>query len=104
MSYLPQFVTPEHEEEYYELFDIQLDTFSDLLHKVREEIFPGIGFENLSAKNLEVINDITRSIIYDVNDSFESKYPQYKQESDIFVPRSHIKETMLEALKEFNED
>jgi hypothetical protein len=81
MSYLPQFVTTEHEEEYYELFDIQLSTFSDLLHK-----------------------DITRSIIYDVNDQFEDKYPQYKQESDIFVPRTHIKETMLEALKEFNED
>jgi predicted DNA-binding protein YlxM (UPF0122 family) len=104
MSYLPQFVTTEHEEEYYELFDIQLDTFSALLRKVREELFPGYKLDQLTPKSLEVLNDITRSIIYDVNDSFEEKYPQYKQESDIFVPRTHIKETMLEALKEFNED
>jgi hypothetical protein len=103
MSYLPQFVTPEHEEEYHDIFDIQLSTFSDLLHKVREELFPGIGFENLTPKNLEVINDITRSLIYDVNDRFEDKYPQYKEESDIFVSRTNIKETMLEALKEFND-
>jgi hypothetical protein len=103
MSYLPKFVTPEHEEEYYELFDIQLSTFSDLLDKVRETLYPGYDFAHLTPKSLEVINDMTRSLTYDVNDRFEDKYPQYKEESDIFVSRTNIKETMLEALKEFND-
>jgi predicted DNA-binding protein YlxM (UPF0122 family) len=104
MSYLPQFVTTEHEEEYYELFDTQLDTFSALLRKTAQALFPGYKLDQLTPKNIEVLNDITRSLIYDVNDIFEGKYPQYKQECDIFVPRNSIKETMLEALKEFNED
>jgi predicted DNA-binding protein YlxM (UPF0122 family) len=103
MSYLPKFVIPEHEEEYYELYDIQLDTFAALLRKTALSLFPGYKLDQLTPKSLEVLNDITRSIIYDVNDRFEDKYPQYKEESDIFVPRAHIKETMLEALKEFND-
>ena len=104
MSYLPKFVTEDHEEEFYELFDIQLDTFSALLRKTAQALFPGYKLDQLTPKNIEVLNDITRSLIYDVNESFEETHPQYKSESDLFISPRSLKETMLEALKEFNND
>ena len=102
MSYIPAFVTPEHQEEYYELYDIQLETFADLLHKTRQRLFPGTTFMGLDSRTIEVLNDITRNLIYDVTDRFEDKHPNYKSESDVFIPRSSIKEAVKEAFAEHN--
>ena len=102
MSYIPAFVTPEHQEEYYELYDIQLETFADLLHKTRQRLFPGTTFMGLDSRTIEVINDITRSLIYDVTDRFEDKHPNYKSEADVFLPTSKVREIINEAFSEHN--
>ena len=98
MSYIPAFVTPEHQEEYYELYDIQLETFADLLHKTRQRLFPGTTFMGLDSRTIEVLNDITRSLIYDVTDRFENKHPNYKSESDVFFSTNKVREVIKEYI------
>jgi hypothetical protein len=98
MAYIPSFVTPEHEQEYYALFDTQLETFADLLHKTRQRLFPGTTFMGLDSRTIEVLNDITRSLIYDVNDRFEDKHPNYKSESDLFFSTSKVREVIKEYI------
>ena len=52
----------------------------------------------LDSRTIEVLNDITRSLIYDVTDRFENKHPNYKSESDVFMPTSKVREVIKEYI------
>ena len=64
-------------------------------------MFPNTSWNGLTAKSIEVINDIVTTLLYDVYVEFKSKHPEYKTEDDdIFIPYRSFKENVTDALKE----
>ena len=101
---IPHFKSQEDWEAFTTLFDARWHCKKALLDRVRDDMFPGChGWSSLPPSSLEVINDITQSILYDVEYTFKEQYPEYKQdEDDIFIPRRSFKEDVTEALLEAN--
>ncbi len=64
-------------------------------------MFPGYGWQSLPPSCIETSNDITQSLLYDVEYTFKDKHPEYKTDDDeVFIPRRTFKEDCAEALKE----
>ena len=100
---IPHFKSQEDWEAFNSLFDARWHCKKALLDRVKDDMFPGYNWDTLQPQILEVINDITQSLIYDVEYTFKEQYPEYKQdEDDIFIPRRSFKEDVTEALLEAN--
>jgi len=100
---IPNFKSNEDWEAFTSLFDARWQCKKALLDRVKDDMFPGYMWETLQPQTLEVLNDITQSLIYDVEYTFKEQYPEYKQdEDDIFIPRRSFKEDVTEALLEAN--
>ena len=97
---IPNFKSQDNYQEFLNLFDDRLQVKVELLNRVKEELFPNTRWIVLPVKTLETINDITQSLLYDVEMDFEAKYPEYKRDDEIFIPRRTFKEDITEALKE----
>jgi len=103
---IPTFKTTEHQEKFELIFAEKAVTYIKLLDVVRELMYgKGIGnYSNLPGSCLEVVNDITRSLLYDAETQFKENHPEYKTEDDeIFIPRRTFKEDVTEALLEANQ-
>ena len=97
------FKTTEHQEEFELIFAEKATEYVKLLDVVKELMYgKGTGnYANLPGTCLEVVNDITRSLLYDAETQFKENHPEYKTEDDeIFIPRRSFKEDVTEALKE----
>jgi len=103
---IPTFKTTEHQEEFELVFAEKAVTYIKLLDVVRELMY-GTGngnYSNLPGSCLEIVNDITRSLLYDSETQFKENHPEYKTEDDeIFIPRRSFKEDVTEALLEANQ-
>ena len=98
---IPNFKNKEDYQEFLNLFDDRLQVKVELLNRTKEELFPNTRWIVLPVKTLETINDITQSLLYDVEYTFKDKYPEYKTDDDeCFIPRRSFKEDCAEALKE----
>lgn len=98
---IPNFKSVEDWQNYEEIFKDRWDAKKALLECVRNDLFPGCSWRHLQPKTVEVINDIVQTMLYDTDYDFEKQYPDYKKdEDDIFMPRSSIKEIINEAIKE----
>ena len=101
MSYIPNFNSNQDWEDFTLLFDKRWHCKRALLDRVKDDMFPNTSWNGLTAKSMEVINDIVQSLLYDVDVEFKSKHPEYKTEDDdIFIPYRSFKENVAEALKE----
>jgi len=101
MSYIPNFNSNQDWEDFTLLFDKRWHCKKALLDRVKDDMFPNTSWNGLTAKSMEVINDIVQSLLYDVDVEFKSKHPEYKTEDDdIFIPYRSFKENVAEALKE----
>lgn len=98
---LPNFNSPEDQSEYAELFEQQVATYERLFRLTRQKFFPGYSYERLDGRILRVLREITTEVMYNTNEAFERKHPEYKPETDVFIPRSTIKETVKEAFDEY---
>ena len=103
---IPNFKSVEDWQNYEEIFKDRWDAKKALLECVRDDLFPECSWRHLHPKAVEVINDIVQTMLYDTDHDFEKQYPDYKRdEDDIFVPRSSVKEIINEAIKEaMNQD
>ena len=103
---IPNFKSVEDWQNYEEIFKDRWDAKKALLECVRDDLFPDCSWKHLHPKAVEVINDIVQTMLYDTDHDFEKQYPDYKRdEDDIFVPRSSVKEIINEAIKEaMNQD
>lgn len=100
---IPHFKSQEDWEAFTSLFDARWHCKKALLDRVKDDMFPGYKWTSLPPSSIETINDITQSLIYDVEYTFKEQYPEYKQdEDDIFIPRRSFKEDVTEALLEAN--
>ena len=100
---IPLFKTKDHEQEFNELFAKKAIGYVKLLTLVRDQMFPEQHYkwENLQGHTIEVIRDITQSLVYEVDSAFKTNHPEYKtQDDEIFIPHRSFKESVTEALRE----
>ena len=101
---IPNFKSQEDWEEFTSMFDARWHCKKALLDRVKDDMFPGYGWQSLPPSSIETINGIVQSLLYDVEFEFEEKYPEYKRDSDdIFIPRRTFKDDVTEALLEANQ-
>lgn len=102
---IPNFKDPYDWEEFTGIFEQRLHLKMALLNRVRKEMFPNYEWQSLQPKMIEVLDDITRNLIYDTEYEFKDKHPEYKDsEDELFIPRRSFKEDVKEALMEANKD
>ena len=100
---IPNFKSVQDCNEFIELFDDRWQVKFELLNRVRDDMYPGHKWTSIPPSSLETINDITQSLLYDVEWTFKDKHPEYKNDDDeIFIPRRSFKEDVTEALLEAN--
>ena len=100
---IPDFQSPEHQEEFELLFEQKATLYINMMNKVRDLMYgPGGGnYANLPGTCQEVIKDITQSLIYDVEYAFKDSHPEYKNSDDeLFIPYRSFKENVSDALNE----
>ena len=98
---IPNFKSQDDCQEFLNLFDDRWQVKFELLNRVKDDMFPGYNWDQVQGQTLETINDITQSLLYDVEYTFKDKHPEYKTDDDeCFIPRSSFKETVTDALKE----
>ena len=98
---IPNFKNKEDCDVFLKMFEDRLAVKVAMLNRVREELFPNHRWTSIPPSSLETINDITQSLLYDVEYTFKDKYPEYKTDDDeCFIPRRSFKEDCAEALKE----
>ena len=101
---IPNFKSQDDYQEYLNLFDDRWQVKLTLLNRVKDDMYPNYKWESLPPSTLETINDITQSLLYDVEWTFKENHPEYKQEDDeLFIPRRTFKEDVTEALLEANQ-
>lgn len=98
---IPNFKSIDDYQEFVNLFRERWEAKFELLNVVKDDMFPNYKWVSLPPSSIETINDITQSLLYDVEYTFKAKYPEYKDEEDeLFIPRRTFKEDIAEALKE----
>ena len=104
---IPEFKSQEHQEEYELLFTEKAVEYVKLMDVVKELMYgKGTGnYANLPGTCLEVVRDITQSLLYDTEYTFKAKYSEYKTDDDeLFIPRRSFKEDVSAALNEVLDD
>ena len=98
---IPNFKSIDDYKEFVSLFDDRWQVKFELLNRVKDDMYPGYKWQSLPPHSVETINDIVQSLLYDVEYTFKSKHPDYKDEDDeMFIPRRTFKEDLTLALKE----
>ena len=101
---IPNFKNKEDCDEFLKMFEDRLAVKVAMLNRVKGELSPGYNWDTLQPKTLDTIDDITQSLLYDVEYTFKEKHPEYKTDDDeIFIPRRRFKEDVTEALLEANQ-
>ena len=101
---IPTFKSKDHQEEFELIFAEKAVAYIKLLDSVKELMYGSLThYANLPGTCQEVLNDITRSILYDAEYQFKQNHPEYKDgDDDLFIPRKSFKENVTEALLEAN--
>jgi len=98
---IPHFKSQHDWEAFTQIFDSQWHCKKALLDRVKDDMFPNTSWNGLTAKSIEVINDIVQNLLYDVDRKFKETHQDYKTEDDeLFIPYRSFKENVLEALNE----
>ena len=98
---IPKFKSQDDYQEFLNLFDDRWQVKLTLLNRVKDDMFPGYGWQSLPPSSIETINDIVQSLLYDVEYTFKESHPDYKTEDDeIFIPRRSFKEDVTEVITE----
>ena len=101
---IPFLNSAEHLDDFNEIFSINAANYVHLMTIVREHFYQGSvpGWENLDSRTIEVIRDITQSLIYGTETEFKVRHPEYRTTDDeIFIPYKSFKDHLSDALKEF---
>ena len=97
---IPNFKNNQDWEAFTSIFDSQWHCKKALLDRVKDDLFPGFEWQNLTPKSIEVINDIVSNLVYEVEREFKETHPEYKTADDeLFIPYRSFKENVTEALE-----
>ena len=101
---IPNFKNKEDCDVFLKMFEDRLAVKVAMLNRVKDDMFPGTSWNGLTSGHMEVMNDITQSLLYDVEYTFKEQYPEYKNDDDeIFIPRRSFKQDVEEALLNANQ-
>jgi hypothetical protein len=99
---IPAFKNDGHEAEYWHIFDHYKSRYLDCLQDVKEAMFPGYSYTQLSGPLVDCIRHVADEIIYAATDDFERAHPEYKgDDAGFYVRPGSLKDSMQEALKDF---
>ena len=101
---IPNFKTQDDWQDFLNVFDDQWQCKKTMLDRVKDDLFPGYRWEELQPKTLDVINDIVSNFVYEVERQFKETHEGYEESDDIFIPRSSLKQTLAEVLKETQQE
>jgi hypothetical protein len=97
---IPHFKSNHDWEAFTQIFDSQWHCKRALLNRVKDDMFPNTSWNGLTAKSIEVINDIVTNLLYDVEREFKETHQDYKTSDDeLFIPYRSFKENVTEALE-----
>jgi len=97
---IPYFKSNHDWEAFTQIFDSQWHCKKALLDRVKDDMFPNTSWHGLTAKSIEVINDIVSNLLYDVERQFKETHQDYKtDDDDMFIPYRSFKENVTEALE-----
>ena len=97
---IPNFKSNHDWEAFTQIFDSQWHCKLALLNRVKDDMFPNTSWNGLTAKSIEVINDIVTNLLYDVDRKFKETHQDYKTaDDDLFIPYRSFKENVAEALE-----
>ena len=98
---IPNFKSNHDWEAFTQIFDSQWHCKRALLNRVKDDLFPNTSWNGLTAKSMEVINDIVSNLVYECERQFKETHQDYKTDDDeLFIPYRSFKENVLEALNE----
>jgi len=101
---IPKFKNQDDWQDFFNIFDDHWQCKKAMLNRVREELFPGYGWDTLTAGSLETIHNIVSNLVYEVERQFRETHETYEDLDDIFIPRHSLKQTIVEALKEAQQE
>ena len=97
---IPNFNSEDDSIAFLNMFKARWDNKLAMMNWVKQSMFPGYDWDQLQGQTVATINDITQSLLYDVEVDFEKKFPEYKSDDEVFIPYRSFKENVTEALKE----
>jgi len=101
---IPKFKNQDDWQDFFNIFDDQWQCKQAMLNLVKDGLFPGYDWKTLQPKTLEVINGIVSNLVYEVERQFKGTHENYEDLDDIFIPRFSLKHTLVEALKEAQQE
>ena len=97
---IPHFKSQHDWEAFTQIFDSQWHCKKALLDRVKDDMFPNTSWHGLTAKSIEVIDDIVTNLLYEVERQFKETHQDYKTaDDDIFIPYHSFKESVAAALE-----
>ena len=101
---IPNFNSEDDSIAFLNMFKARWDNKLAMLDWVKQSMFPGYDWDQLQGQTVATINDITQSLLYDVDRQFKETHQDYKtDDDDIFIPRRSFKEDVTEALLAANQ-
>jgi hypothetical protein len=103
---IPNFKTEDDRREYFTIYNRQLDMYAQLFETTIKRLFgPEYKPDLISAPSLEIVDSITRSILYEVESEFCDGNPEYKSEKeDIFMTRRNIQDLVKQVMEDLKSD
>jgi len=98
---IPDFKNPEDKSEYYELYEQKVATYWGIFNKTLQQFLPGYGMDHLDGRILKFLSDVTNTVMYETTETFETLHSEYKKDN-VFVSKTQIKDSVKEALEEYN--
>ena len=103
---IPTFDKEDDRREYFIIFNRKLDIYVRLFETTVKRLF-GADYtvDKLTASSLEIVDSITRSLLYDVELEFCKSNPKYKDDAEpIFLSNRTVKEIVTQVIEELNID
>jgi hypothetical protein len=101
---ISNFKSPDHETEYYKIYDQKVEQRYCMLQQVLRVFYDTsdyVRLETIDGRTLQVLMDLTSALIYEANSDFKDVYPEYKDDIDgMFFTRDQVRETIITAIAE----
>jgi len=103
---ISNFKSPDHETEYYKIFDDKVDQRYYMLQRVLQVFYNRsdyVRLETVDGRTLQVLVDLTSTLTYETVSDFKDVHPEYKDNIDgMFFTKDQVKETIIDAIAEAN--
>jgi hypothetical protein len=101
---ISNFKSPDHETEYYKIYDQKVDQRYYMLQRVLQVFYNRsdyVRLETVDGRTLQVLVDLTSTLTYETDSDFKDVHPEYQDDIDgMFLTRDKVKETIIDAIAE----